>query len=1422
MLDFFRVATRNKKDSVEVYPKFIINFKTKDLMIKGGDFYAVWDEDRGIWSKSEQSVVDQVDRAIDQFIAARLIQHPNDNHVGLYMNDGDAGSIDRWHKYVQKQMRDCFVPLDEKLIFSNQEVRKTDYVSKTLPYPLEEGDISAYDELIGTLYEPEERAKLEWAIGAVISGDAKRIQKFEVLYGDQGTGKGTILSIIEKLFAGFTSTFVAKDLGSSNNSFALESFKDNPLVSIQFDGDLSRIEDNTKLNSITSHESIEVNAKYTKIYTTRFNTFLFMGTNKPVKITDAKSGILRRLIDVNPSGKKVPYKKYHQLKNQLDFELGAIAYHCLKVYEEMGEDYYENYIPTSMMSATNDFYDFVDHTFDIFKEKDMVTQSEAWALYKEYCDFAGARQMPLRVMKLELRNYFKEFTERGQINGKPVRNLYSGFLAEKFVSSTGKTGSAKDEPSSWLVLKEIASLFDAVFASSKAQQSNADGNPSCRWANCETVLSEIDTKREHWVKPDDPRLICIDFDIRGRDGVKNFEANVEAASKWPKTYAETSRSGKAIHLYYYYTGDVSKLSSVFDDQIEVKVFTGNSSLRRKVTLCNDIPIAELKPGKLPLKGDKKVVNWDGIKNEKMLRAMILKNLRKEYHPDTSSSIDYIKHLLDEAYKSGMSYDVSDMHQAVLLFAMKSTNQSDRCVNAVSKMQFKSEEISEPGDDEPKDGRLVFFDCEVYPNFFGIVWKYDESPTCVHMVNPTPKEVEELFYYKLVGFNCRQYDNHILYARSLGYSNEDLYKLSQQMIVSHSGFLGEAYNLSYTDIYDFCTEKKSLKKWEIELGIHHQEMGIPWDEPVPDDKINEVMEYCENDVRATEALFHARRGDFIARQIQVDLVKLLHGDEMRVTVNDTTNTLSKRIIFGNNRHPQTEFNYRDLSKPVGSNEHEKYVDKFGPDYKFRVFNADGLPEYRDYIPGETLPDGWSILPFFKGYTFDQYASKDKSKYLDEVIGEGGRVYSVKGYYEWVWDGDISSQHPHSIIAEVLFGPRYTKVFQEIVEARVAVKHKDFENASKALSGALGPYLKEETYKDLAQALKIVVNSIYGLTKASFSNEFRDPRNIDNIVAKRGALFMTLLKREVEKRGFMVCHIKTDSIKIPHATDDIREFVVKFGREFGYEFETEGVFDKFALFNDAAYIAHDIESGEWITKADQFKKEKQPYLYKTLFSHEPYEFTDFCQTKSVTQGALYLDMNEDLGEPVDDLYVKESKKLDKLSKKFGVTKEELEKQRDICEKLKAEIPTHHDYRFVGRVGEFTPMKEGSGGGVLYRVQDGRYYAASGTTGYRWLESENVKKYGKVKDIDKSFYTKLVDEAMDDIREIVDPEFFLSDAVPDKVLGPTIDISKNSDPIPEKQPDGSDSLPEKQPNGNDPLPGFMNIPEDAPEELPWEEVS
>lgn len=897
MLDFLKIDTQIKKQGqAEVIPKFIIK-KSKDLMIRGGDFYAIWIEERGLWSQDEQDAVQLIDAELEKY--TEKFKSTFDGTVNtMYLWDASSGMIDRWHKYCQNQMRDNFNMLDEKLIFSNTETNKKDYASKRLNYPLEAGDTSAYDKLISTLYEEPERHKLEWAIGSIISGDSKDIQKFMVLYGSAGTGKSTILNIIQQLFDGYYSVFDAKALGSANSQFALEAFKKNPLVAIQHDGDLSRIEDNTRLNSVVSHEIMSVNEKFKASYENRFKCFLFMGTNRHVKITDAKSGLLRRLIDVSPSGKKLSPKEYKQCVKQIDFELGAIAKHCLDVYlDDPGA--YDDYVPTSMMSASNDFYNFVLDSYRVFKKEDGTTVKAAWEMYRTYTEDAKVPfPFSRRSFKEELKNYFREYDTRADGEGE----VYSGFKSEKFERDIKDTKAEKKEKnkSNLIEFVAIASIFDKVRSDCFAQYASSKETPLKAWDKVTTKLSELDTSRLHYVRVPENHIV-IDFDIKDKEGNKCLERNIEEASKWPSTYAELSKSGNGVHLHYIYNGDVSKLSRIYDDNIEVKVFTGKSTLRRKLSKCNNVPIATINSG-LPLKGDEKLVNWEGIKNEKMLRTMIKRNLNKEYHGFTKPSIQYIDELLNDAYSRGIGYDVSDLKNAVFAFAAGSSNSADYCIKLVNEMKFKSEEVSSSVEAESE--HIVFYDIEVFPNLFLVNWKMEgEGKPIVRMINPSPSEIEELCRYRLVGYNCRRYDNHILYGRLIGYDNAQIYDLSQRIINGErNAFFGEAYNISYTDVYDFAAKKQSLKKWEIELGIHHQELGLPWDKPVPEEKWVEVAEYCDNDVIATEAVFNHLKGDFTARKILASLAGM--------TVNDTTNSLTTRIIFGTEKKPKLV--YTDLA------------------------------------------------------------------------------------------------------------------------------------------------------------------------------------------------------------------------------------------------------------------------------------------------------------------------------------------------------------------------------------------------------------------------------------------------------------------------------------------------------------------------------
>lgn len=370
--------------------------------------------------------------------------------------------------------------------------------------------------------------------------------------------------------------------------------------------------------------------------------------------------------------------------------------------------------------------------------------------------------------------------------------------------------------------------------------------------------------------------------------------------------------------------------------------------------------------------------------------------------------------------------------------------------------------------------------------------------------------------------------------------------------------------------------------------------------------------------------------------------------------------------------------------------------------------------------------------FPGYTFDA----GKNMYRDTEIGFGGYIISNPGMYTNVALLDVVSLHPNSIRAMNCFG-EYTKNFTDILDARVAIKHGDFDTARSMLNGRLKPYLKDEsTAKDLAQALKIAINSVYGLTAAKFDNPFRDVRNSNNIVALRGALFMRTLQDEVESRGFKIVAIKTDSIKIADATKEIIQFCMDFARKYAYTFEHEATYDRMCQINDADYVARykDPEwceshygyipgenakhGGEWTATGKQFQI---PYIFKTLFSKEPIVFDDLCETKEV-KTALYLDLNEGLPEG------------------------------------------EHAYRFIGKVGKFCPIKPGSGGGELLREgvdKEGnvKYSSATGAKGYRWQEAEVIENLKTEHTIDRSYHKALVDGAVEAISQYGDFEWFVS---------------------------------------------------------------
>ena len=1279
-------------------------------MTKGGRFEAFYNEKTNMWSDDIIELCLQIDEKLEN--EEHRVNEVFNGYKYIPISISSTHKWDDFVKYV-KNLNDKFQTLDPKITFADQETCREDYVMHKLDYVMAPGDCSAWHTLVGRLYNEEDKRKIEWAIGALISGDSRKIQKCIFIEGQPGKGKSTIFEIMQNMFPYYYTAFKAESLGNENDKFALSAFAKNPLFAIDADAKLANMTATNRMNQVIGHDKMCVEEKFKAPYTMRITTMLFMASNYKMNITSSQSGMMRRTILIKPTEDTFPRNEYDELMHRITFEYGAICYHCLQTYMEMGPAYYENYRDKRLIGESNDLYNFLkDNYIELMSEK-YVTVNALWVKFRAFLEHNNTVQIQHRKIDFEndIKNYFDSYYDRKYGAYKVLEGFKTDLFEFSIYDEPQDEQVNDNELPAWLYLRDDIPVKENIlnkwYSDCLAQEANDADHPKEKWDNVKTSLKDIDTSKVHYVLPPEKHIV-IDFDLKDAEGNKNLNLNLEAAKIFPETYVEISKGGQGLHLHYIYDGDIDELASLFAEHIEIISFKGKRALRRRLSMCNDHDIAVLKEGQLPKKEVKEVaINGDIVITEQGIRKTIAKCLLKQVHADSTSNINLIEKCLEDAYASGIDYDVSDLKQKVLTFAQNSskTRRGDLSnIKKVNAMHFRckrfEEELNNPGyGSEPvpfeEDAPIVFFDIEIFSNLFLICWKTEKMDEPIAMINPTPSEVQNLFKYKLIGFNNRKYDNHLLYARSMGYSTEALFKLSNTIINGdtaqklEAGFM-EAYNLSYTDVYDFASaaNKMGLKKWEIKLGIHHLENEFPWNEPLPEDKWDEIIEYCKNDVKATEAVFNHLSGDFAARKILAKLTGL--------TVNHTTNQLTTKLLIGDEKNPKSQYVYTDLSKEF-------------PGYKHH-YNDGGLFDISEYDEGAKIVNR-------------------KDWYRGEDATRGGYKIGFPGYYENVGLLDSQSHHPTSAIMLNIFGDKITQRFKNLLDGRLAAKHiKEVgdDNYKKAIE-LLGPVIEEYfnegleagesvkyLAKNLSNALKTAINSVYGLTSASFDNKLKDPRNVDNIVAKRGSLFMINLKHEILDRGWDLVHISTDSVKIANITPEIIQFVQDYGHKYGYDFLHEATYGKMCLVNDAVFIARiDEEDGQpcephWEATGKEFQV---PYIFKTLFSHEEVTFDDLCIIFQSTS-ALYL-----ASENIDG---------------------------------------SKTYRFVGKVGNFVPVKsECAYACELLRLEsDGRYSAASGTKGYLWANAEEIKLMYEdpMSVVDMSYFENMTNNAIDDIEKYV----------------------------------------------------------------------
>lgn len=129
MYDFLKVSKEfiAKQQRYCYKPSFVIKPHIKDLMTRSRDFYAIYNEETGMWETDEATAIDLIDGQVRDYVVKEvgdLINDPTHGPIVQRIADTDNHLIDKFHKYCQKDLRDSYHILNQTVKFSNSEVKR--------------------------------------------------------------------------------------------------------------------------------------------------------------------------------------------------------------------------------------------------------------------------------------------------------------------------------------------------------------------------------------------------------------------------------------------------------------------------------------------------------------------------------------------------------------------------------------------------------------------------------------------------------------------------------------------------------------------------------------------------------------------------------------------------------------------------------------------------------------------------------------------------------------------------------------------------------------------------------------------------------------------------------------------------------------------------------------------------------------------------------------------------------------------------------------------------------------------------------------------------------------------------------------------------------------------------------------------------
>lgn len=478
--------------------------------------------------------------------------------------------------------------------------------------------------------------------------------------------------------------------------------------------------------------------------------------------------------------------------------------------------------------------------------------------------------------------------------------------------------------------------------------------------------------------------------------------------------------------------------------------------------------------------------------------------------------------------------------------------------------------------------LLFYDVEVFKHNAFVVFKNIDKEVVAIYHNKFDGINDTIRDRVLVGYNNLHYDSHILEAMRKQQTPEQIKILNDRII----GGMKMRYTYPFKSLDCFQqidVSMPSLKKIEGNLGkmILESEVDFTLDRALTPAEYEEALEYCKYDVDMTIEVFALRLNSYFKPKLSL-IDKLGNPNAL----NWNTTTISANLLTS---RPLPRWSSIKLDPRAIGDRHPRNMAMF------------------DHVP-EQVREHW--LSRIEGNYSDEFKGNITIEKFgcDIEFGFGGLhgVNKTLKDVENVKLLDVKSMYPH-IILLINALETASGTYRDILNERIKVKHKDTV---------------------LSDALKLVLNSVYGNLKNKYSILFDPKKSVSVCLYGQIALY-SLCERLSE--SCEIININTDGVAFTTDSTDYLRVWDEWEKEFGLELE-EDKFDRFVQKDVNNYVA--VEGDKITVKGGDVKR----FHKNAEFTNNNARIVDIAIVNKILYNKDVLDTIQDnLDQPILYQYI-----------------------------------------------------------------------------------------------------------------------------------------------------------------------------------------